>query len=144
MKESKMNKTEKKKIYLIDDDPVTGKTIAHMVRQYTNYDVKYFCNIKKALSSIKKQKPDLILLDWMMPDMSGLEILAELKQNKKTKEISIFMLTGKRKGDDFMTACHYGVDGYFTKPVDMLYIKNSLISHLNAKSTLNTKKLIEA
>lgn len=126
----------RKKIYLIDDDPILGKTIAQMLREYTNYEIKFFSDIKLAMSKIKKHKPDLVLLDWVMPEMTGIDILEKLKTNKDTKDISVFIMTGKKKGGDFLEACSYDADGFITKPVDMLYMKNRVMNHLQQKYSL--------
>jgi len=126
----------KKKIYLIDDDPILGKTVAQMLREYTNYEIRFFSDIKMAMGRIKKHKPDLVLLDWVMPEMTGIDILRKLKKDKETKDISVFIMTGKKKGGDFLKACSYDADGFITKPVDIHYMKNRLVNHLQEKYNL--------
>ncbi len=65
-----------------------------------------------------EKKPDVILLDWMMPEMDGLEVLSELKRNVQTKNIPVFMMTAKKMSCHVSAAIMEGVDGYFTKPFD--------------------------
>jgi len=62
--------------------------------------------------------PDVILLDWMLPEMNGLEVLAELKHDKKTEHIPVFMLTAKGMTSDIDRAFDMGADDYITKPFD--------------------------
>jgi two-component system alkaline phosphatase synthesis response regulator PhoP len=59
---------------------------------------------------------DVILLDWMMPNMSGLDVLAKLKSHRKMRDIPVFMLTSKIKVDDLDKAYDLGADNYITKP----------------------------
>jgi len=61
---------------------------------------------------------DAILLDWMMPEMDGLEVLAELREDEHTKNTPVFMLTAKDMPGDVGQAILEGVNGYFTKPYD--------------------------
>lgn len=117
---------------VIDDDPILGKLISKLLKNHTNYDVKYYSNVDKAMKRIKKQKIDAVLLDWMMPGVSGIEVLMNLKGDAATKDIPVFMLTQRKTGSDFEKACAFGVDGYFTKPADPMYIKNRLMGFLNA------------
>jgi len=63
-----------------------------------------------------KHKFKVILLDWMMPEMNGLEVLSELKHTRKTEHIPVFMLTAKGAIGDMDRAFNIGVDGYITKP----------------------------
>ena len=65
-----------------------------------------------------REKPDVILLDWMMPEMDGLEVLTELRKDERTKNIPVFMLTAKDMPGDIGQAILEGINGYFTKPYD--------------------------
>lgn len=62
--------------------------------------------------------PDVILLDWMMPEMDGLEVLSELKHDERTEHIPVFMLTAKGGASDIDRAFELGADDYITKPFD--------------------------
>ena len=64
----------------------------------------------------QKKKPKVILLDWMIPEMDGLQVLSELKGNKKTKDIPVFMLTAKNKLKDLDRSFYLGADAYIIKP----------------------------
>jgi DNA-binding response OmpR family regulator len=71
-----------------------------------------------ALELARKVIPDVILLDWMLPGMNGLEVLTELKHDKKTEHIPVFMLTAKGMASDIDRAFELGADDYITKPFD--------------------------
>ena len=72
----------------------------------------------KAIELAKELQPDVVLLDWMMPEMDGLEVLSRLKQDKTTENIPVFMLTAKGMMADVGRALCEGADDYITKPFD--------------------------
>lgn len=72
----------------------------------------------KGLKIARQIIPDVILLDWIMPKMSGMEVLAELRNDENTKDIVILMLTAKNMMDDVSTAFANGADDYIPKPFD--------------------------
>jgi len=71
---------------------------------------------EKGIQSIKNNIPDLIILDWMLPDFSGVEVCRQLKKNKIFKTIPILMLTAKSQEEDKVVGFETGVDDYVTKP----------------------------
>jgi len=95
--------------------------------------------LKCAQKLVKKGKPDVILLDWVMPKMSGLRVLSELKYNRKTSHIPVFMLTAKTIIRDIDRAFDIGADDYITKPFSVLQIggiiKRKLQKLVEANST---------
>lgn len=121
--------TKKHRIMVVDDDPLIGGMISRYLDEKSGFDVHYFENPKEALKQASKQKPDMIVLDWAMPELSGLQFLLRLRKNKKIKDTPVFMLTAKRTGEDFETACTAGVDGYLTKPVDFNQLNNRIIGY---------------
>jgi DNA-binding response OmpR family regulator len=72
----------------------------------------------KGLKIAREIKPDVILLDWIMPKMNGLEVLAELRNDENTKDLVIIMLTAKNMMDDVSMAFANGADDYIPKPFD--------------------------
>ncbi len=117
------------RIMVVDDDPLIGGMISRYLDEKSGFDVRYFENPKEALNQTGKNKPDMIILDWAMPELSGLQFLLRLRKNKKTKDMPVFMLTAKRGGEDFETACTAGVDGYLTKPVDFNELNNRIVRY---------------
>lgn len=73
---------------------------------------------RKGLELAREKIPDVILLDWMIPEMNGLEVLSELKKDERTENIPVFMLTAKAMSGDLEQALHKGADDYITKPFD--------------------------
>lgn len=72
------------------------------------------------LDAAREDKPDLILLDWMMPGLDGLQVLSELKHDERTKDIPVFMLTAKSMMAEVGRALYEGADDYITKPFNVI------------------------
>ncbi len=70
----------------------------------------------------RKKKPEVVLLDWMMFGMNGLEVLSKLKYDKKTADIPVFMMTAKGKISDIDRAFEIGADDYITKPFEVMQL----------------------
>jgi two-component system, OmpR family, phosphate regulon response regulator PhoB len=80
------------------------------------YKVSFSDNGNDGIEDIKKLSPDLVLLDWMLPDFSGVEICKSLKKDTKFKDIPIIMLTAKGEDEDKIKGLNSGADDYITKP----------------------------
>ncbi|MBN2183179.1 MAG: response regulator [Sedimentisphaerales bacterium] len=72
------------------------------------------------LEIARENPPDLILLDWMMPGLDGLQVLSELRHDDRTKDIPVFMLTAKSMMAEIGRALYEGADDYITKPFDVV------------------------
>lgn len=110
---------KKKTILVIDDDKIQCNIVKARLGNRDGYEVLTALNGKDGLKTAKKKMPDLILLDWMMPKMDGMEVLLDLKGNPVTKSIKVFMFTSKNMMGDVDDAVEFGAEGYFTKPVDL-------------------------
>jgi DNA-binding response OmpR family regulator len=104
-------------IILIDDEKDMLEMLEYHLRLY-GFEVYTAADGPSGLELAKKKKADLILLDWMMPGMNGLEVLSELKHNKKTEKIPVFMLTAKGMIEDIEQAFEIGADDYIVKPFE--------------------------
>jgi len=80
------------------------------------YKVKNVETGQEALQLIKGTLPDLVVLDWMLPDFSGIEVCKQIKRDKKLKTIPVLMLTAKSEAEDKIIGFENGVDDYLTKP----------------------------
>ena len=78
------------------------------------------------LELARQQLPDLILLDWVLPDISGTDVLEQLKQTPSTAGIAIVMLTGRNLLGDVEQAFALGADGYMTKPISMSKLSSKI------------------
>ena len=117
-----------KQIMIIDDDPQISSMIA-MYFENEGYAVNAFLSAAQALTEIKKIKPDLIILDVMMPDMNGLEALKQIKI--LDSKIPVVLLTGLHDERMAKEAFENHALDYITKPIDMNYLMNIVNSQLS-------------
>ena len=105
-------------ILIIDDDAEFQELIEYNLKS-AGFKVFQALNGPDGLRIAQKKQPTVILLDTTMPQMDGLEVLTELKADKKTKGIAVFMLTAKTLMEDIERAFDLGADDYITKPVEL-------------------------
>jgi pilus assembly protein CpaE len=103
------------KILIIDDDVDTLRLVGLML-QRQGYDISAASNGTQGLTKALEERPDLVLLDVMMPDMDGYEVARRLRKNPATQAIPILMFTAKTQLDDKVTGFEVGADDYLTKP----------------------------
>jgi CheY-like chemotaxis protein len=111
-----------------DDDPDILKLIARRLGM-RGYDVVTASNGAAALEAVARSAPKAIVLDWLMPSMSGVEACAELKQDPETAAIPVVLLTAKAADSDIDEGARAGADGYLTKPFE-LYDLDTLLRRL--------------
>lgn len=105
-------------VLVIDDDELVRIELKRTLKLY-GFKVYLAKDGPTGLELAQKKKPTFILLDWMMPEMDGLEVLSELKHSKNTEHIPVFMLTDRGKISDLDKAFEIEVDDYVIKPFDM-------------------------
>lgn len=113
----------REEIILIDDESDILELLSHNLSK-EGYITNCFSNPVEGLPYILNHKVDLILTDWLMPQMDGLEFCKKLKQNNETQDIPIIMLSCKNKDVDIQEALEFGIDDYLVKPFRI----NKLIS----------------
>lgn len=119
-------------IYSVEDDQDIAKIISVSLTK-SGYLVYSLPNTKAFWDAFKKQKPDLILLDLMLPDGSGMDILKTLRCDHENNNIQIIILSAKRMTMDKVEGLDSGADDYIEKPFDIL----ELISRVNARFRLD-------
>ena len=105
------------KVLVIDDDKFIRTTLKHYL-WLEGFEVYLARNGRSGLRMARKKQPVLILLDWSMKGMDGLEVLSHLKHNEKTERIPVFMLTAKGTMGEIERAFEIGADNYITKPFE--------------------------
>ena len=96
---------------------------------------------EKAIKMLKENKPDLVILDWMLPSVSGLEICRSIRRDIKTKNIPIIMLTAKITEEDKVLGLDSGADDYITKPFSTAELNSRVKAILRRIERNNNKKL---
>lgn len=123
------------KILIVDDDVDTLRLVGLML-QRQGYEISAAANGSQGLAKALEERPDLILLDVMMPDMDGYEVTRRLRKNPATATIPILMFTAKTQLDDKVTGFEVGADDYLTKPTH----PTELQAHVKALLARNVQK----
>jgi len=107
-------KIRKKRVIVIDDDEFTLDLVTKMLEEH--YEILTAVNGIIGLKIIENEDIDLIVLDWMMPDMDGLSVLVHLKSNPELSSIPVVFLSGKAEPDSIKTALSSGAAAFVSKP----------------------------
>ena len=102
-------------VLIVEDDPDIVELLQYTLER-EGYPVLAAQNGEKGLAEAKRRKPDLILLDLMLPGLDGLEVCKALKSHDSTKNIPIVMLTAKGEESDVVVGLEFGADDYVRKP----------------------------
>jgi DNA-binding response OmpR family regulator len=105
----------KNKILVVDDNADSVAIIRSIV-ETRGYQVFEALSGAAALEVLQNERVDLVLLDVMMPEMSGLEVLQHIKDNAHTGRLPVILVTAKTHDDDVMSGYQFGADYYITKP----------------------------
>ena len=118
-----------KAVLVADDDPDI-LSIVSMSLETQGYTVYKATNGREAVDLAKEHHPDLVLMDMMMPIVSGYEAVGELKADATTKDITIVGLSAKAMATDMERATDVGIDGYITKPFRVAQVLRVVESYL--------------
>ena len=129
-------------IYCVDDD-TSIRDIEIYTLQSTGYEAVGFENGKDFFVQIHKRVPDLVILDIMLPDISGMEILAKLKKDPSTMNLPVILASAKGTEFDKITGLDTGADDYLAKPFGMMEMVSRVRAVLR-RATPRTETLIRA
>ena len=114
------------KILVIEDDPDIQQLI-HLALEFTGgYEVALASDGPEGLGKAAAERPDLILLDAMMPGMDGFEVCRRLKGDAATSGIPVVFLTAKAQANEIEEGLRLGAAGYLTKPFDPMKLKDDI------------------
>lgn len=102
-------------ILIVEDEPAIREML-HLALTRAHFKCEEAADVQQAEKCIANRHPDLILLDWMLPGMSGLDFARHLKRQPRTQQIPIVILTAKGQEDDKVKGLDVGADDYVTKP----------------------------
>ena len=106
-------------VVLAEDDPDI-QLVARLSLKRAGFTVTVVSNGQEALDTISRHPPDVVLLDWMMPEVDGLETCRRLKADPQTANIPVIFLTAKSQEAEIQRGLSLGASGYVTKPFDAL------------------------
>jgi two-component system phosphate regulon response regulator PhoB len=116
-----------KRILIVEDEKSIRDMVAFGLRR-AGYEVREAEDCREARARIVDVRPDLMLVDWMLPDMSGLELTRALKRDRETRELPVIMLTARAEEGDKVAGLEGGADDYVTKP----FSPRELLARINA------------
>ena len=114
-------------IYIVEDDKNISEIESYALKN-SGYLVDTFENAKTFWSRVQDRKPDLVLLDVMLPDSDGIEVLKKMRRNPDTRRVPVIMVTAKSSEIDKVKGLDNGADDYITKPFGIM----ELISRVKA------------
>jgi two-component system phosphate regulon response regulator PhoB len=116
-----------KQILVVEDERPIREMIAFGLRR-AGFEVREAADARTGRAEVANKRPDLLLVDWMLPDTSGLEFTRALKRERETRELPIIMLTARAEEGDKVAGLEGGADDYITKP----FSPRELLARINA------------
>ena len=116
-----------RQILVVEDERPIREMVAFGLRR-AGFEVVEAEDTREARARMADRRPDLVLIDWMLPDMSGLELTRAIKKDKETREVPIIMLTARAEEQDKVNGLEGGADDYVTKP----FSPRELLARINA------------
>src|SRR5690242_13994414 len=124
------------KILVVDDELVIGKLLLYQLQGY-GYQVTYVSDGLLAMQRLEREQPDLILLDVMLPAISGWDVC---RQIRASSSVPIIMLTGKHSDDDIAMGLGAGADDYIAKPFNMVQLHARIEAVLRRSKDRSTRR----
>lgn len=134
---------KRRRVLVVDDEPAIREMIGFALGQ-ADMDVQSAANAQEALLAISEKRPDIILMDWMMPGVSGIELTRRLRKDSFTEDIPIIMLTARVNEDDKVSGLEAGTDDYVIKPFSPRELLARIRAVLRRTSPEDEKGLLTA
>ncbi|MDY7096923.1 MAG: response regulator [Pseudomonadota bacterium] len=128
-----MARDETVKTVLVIDDMQANRAVMQRQLELAKYAVLTVESGAQALDLLATSHPDIILLDYMMPEMNGVEFLKRLRDNPKTQHLPVIMVTARVETEATVEALAAGADDYVTKPIDFSGLKARIERHLELR-----------
>ena len=130
-----MTDYSKYNLLMVDDVPLNLLVVTKMLTRF-NFRIRTAANGVEALEKMAEEKPDLVLLDILMPQMDGFEALQRIRSNPDTKEIRVVILSALNSTEDIVKGFNLGANDFITKPI----IMEKLISCVSDQLRLSDQK----
>ncbi len=134
-----------KVIFIVDDERAISKLLKYWVKDKWNYETEIFDSGEKVLKRLESKKPDLILLDIMLPGITGLDVLKKIRE--KDEQLPIIMLSAQGNVETAVESLRFGAYDYFPKPIDVQRleptVKNALKNYELTKELENLKESVQ-
>ena len=116
-------------VLAVDDIPLNLLLVQKMLGRF-NFRLKTAANGQQALDSVDEEKPDLILLDLMMPGIDGFEVIRRLRANPATADIQIVILSALNSNEDIVKGFNVGANDFIMKPIIMEKLRSCVVNQL--------------
>jgi len=130
-------------ILIVEDDPDIQELVAYNLER-AGHRTLGVATAEAALGSVNQSLPDLVLIDWMLPSMSGIDLARTLRGNKRTAEVPLIMLTARGAEEDKLTGLELGADDYVTKPFSPRELAARIKAVLRRRAPQTTDDSVEA
>lgn len=110
--------SDSRKVLVVDDDEHILRSLAQYL-ELEEFSVRTASGGAEALALVEEEKPDLMVLDVMMPEMDGFEVLENLRRNPETEKLPVIMLTARDQHGDVLKGYQMGVSSYMVKPFNL-------------------------
>jgi two-component system, OmpR family, phosphate regulon response regulator PhoB len=129
-------------VLVVEDEPAIQELIAYNLKQAGHQPLRAD-NAEQALVLVASALPDLVLLDWMLPGLSGVELAKRLRADKRTRAIPIIMLTARSEEQDKLQGLEIGADDYITKPFSPRELNARIKAVLRRRAPEMTEDLVK-
>ncbi len=119
-------------ILIVEDEPAQREVLAYALKK-AGYQVRVASDGDEAELELAEERPDLVLLDWMMPGVSGLELCRRIRATKGNADLPVIMLTARGEEDDVVRGLDVGADDYVAKPYSMTELQARIRRALRRK-----------
>jgi two-component system, chemotaxis family, chemotaxis protein CheY len=116
----------RQKVLIVDDFSTMRKIVRNILKEIGFSDISEANDGSDALKILRHEKIGLVVTDWNMPRMNGLELLKNMRANEATKDIPVLMVTAEGLKENIIAAVHAGVDNYVVKPFTAEIIKEKI------------------
>jgi two-component system phosphate regulon response regulator PhoB len=129
-------------VLVVEDEPAIQELIAVNLARH-GHEVRRATNADEALAAVSESLPDVILLDWMLPDAPGPSIARKLRSESRTREVPIIMLTARASDEDKVAGLESGADDYITKPFSPRELEARIQAVLRRRTPQLTRETVE-
>lgn len=129
-------------ILIVEDDMAIREMMAFSLRR-EGFDIFKAASGHEALEQLNQVHPDLIVIDWGLPDMSGIDLIDMIRRDDVIKEVPIIMLTARAEEADKVKGLERGADDYLTKPASMLELMARIRAHLRRSKGFEVNQSLE-
>lgn len=131
-----------KKIVIVEDEPSAADVFGEMMR-FSGYQVVKIHSSTSAMSVIRAELPDAIILDVMMPDISGIEVLKFMRREPALKHIPVVIVSARTLPNDIKTGMEAGASAYLTKPVGFQELRETVAEVIRKVESLGVEPKME-